>query len=437
MKITSIFILVFGLLLNACSPLAVVRSEEQQPTPDVEEVQVESDEGNSPNNADNLPVTPATPDIADFEGRLMMALIIRNADQLQALMGENFIIAQWRSEGMTYTADEAVTQLVNNYLGTNRPVAPSEFQGIPGFDPQSMVGPEATFAKAIMSRGWGADGKGEALLIIAQRSNGTFYWHSILVVPEGFSQPEQATCSDVEEVSAAGGVVSYRGISFTLPGDLTFGLAVITCPEVAYQAGMALDAAHPAYTSFFFPTFDRQNVDYQPELRIYEVSGDMSMYTYPLNMLGELQTAITERPEPITWFDPAPLHVHQKYLDFSNGTGIRGLVQYMQDRFFYTNNGLTYEFNGLTQDGRYFVSFRYPVTVSFLMDLASSDPASNTNPLAIAIPEWPANYEQQLPIIEAYNNEALLRFEQMGDDGAFPNLALLDALVQSLQITSP
>jgi hypothetical protein len=59
------------------------------------------------------------------------------------------------------------------------------------------------------------------------------------------------------------------------------------------------------------------------------------------------------------------------------------------------------------------------------------------NPSAIAISEWPADYEQQLKVIEAYNSEALLRFEQMGDDGAFPNLALLDALVQSLQITVP
>jgi len=433
MKKVYLLVLIFGLLLNACSPLTITSSEGGQPTPIEENTPPQGSEGTSPN--ENVPPPTTTPDVAVFEERLLMALIQRNAEQMQILMGDNFVIAYWQSEGTTYPADEAVTQLLTNYLGTDRVVVPSEFQGIPGFDPQSMVGADVKLANTVMLSGWGADGKGEALLLIAQRPNGTFYWHSVLVVPQGSSQPEQAGCSEAEEVSVTNGMVSYKGISFTMAADLATALAVKSCPAVAYQVGMASEEAHPAYTSFFFPTFNRQNVDFQPELRIYEVSGDMSMYTYPLNMLGELQTAITERPEPATWFDAAPLHVKQKYIDFVNGAGIRGLVQYMQDRFFYTNNGLTYEFNGLTQDGRYFVSMRYPVTVDFLMDLANPDPGSNTNPSAIAIPEWPADYEQQLPIIEAYNAEALSRFEQMADDGAFPSLTLLDAVVQSLQIT--
>jgi hypothetical protein len=300
-----------------------------------------------------------------------------------------------------------------------------------------MVGPEATFEKAILVSNWGADGKTEALLIIARRANGSFYWHSVLVIPGGLSQPEVEGCSAPVDVSSSDGKISYNGISFTVHPDLATALAAKTCPAVAYQEGMAPDVAHPAYTSFFFPTYNRQNVDFQPELRIYEVAGDMSMYTYPLNVLSELQTAVTNRPEPANWYDAAPLHVKQMYVDFTNGAGIRGLVQYMQDRFFFTNNGLMYEFNGLTQDGRYVVSFRYPVTVAFLMDQNTPDPTSNSNPSAIAIPEWPAGYEQQLPIIEAYNTEALLRFEQMGDEGAFPSLALLDALVQSIQIATP
>lgn len=435
-KIVMLF-LIFGLLFSACSPLAITSSEGQQPTPIEESTISDADTGNSFNNVDNQPFSDAAPDISDFEMRLIMALNQRNADQMRSLMSDNFIIAQWQSEGMTYPADEAVTQLLNNYFSTHRMIAPSEFEGIPGFDSQSMLGPGVQLAKAVMVRGWGMDGKGEALLLIAQRPNGTFYWHSVLVVPEGFSQPAQAGCSEPEEVSVTNGVVSYKGVSFTLPTDLSFAVAARTCPAVAPQSGQVPEAAQPSYMSFYFPTFNRQNVDYQPELRIYEASGDMSMYSYPLNALNELQIAISQRPEPLTWFDAAPLHVHQKYVDFGNGAGIRGLVQYMQDQFFYTNNGLTYEFNGLTQDGQYFVSIRYPVTVSFLMDLANSDPGSNTNPLAIAIPEWPTSYEQQLPIIEAYNNEALLRFEQMGDEGAFPSLALLDALVQSLYITSP
>ena len=191
---------------------------------------------------------------------------------------------------------------------------------------------------------------------------------------------------------------------------------------------------HPAYTAFTFPAYGYQPMQYPPELRVYEVSGDMSAYTFPLNMLGDLQSAIDQRPQPAAWYNAAPLHAHQGYLEFTNGAGVRGLVQYMQDRFFYTNNGLLYEFNGRTKDGRTFVSLRYPLSVPFLMKLDSPDPRTNSNPQAIAIPDWPAGYEQQGKIIEAYNAEALNRLEQMKNNEALPNIANLDALVQSLQV---
>ena len=110
----------------------------------------------------------------------------------------------------------------------------------------------------------------------------------------------------------------------------------------------------------------------------------------------------------------------------------------MQDFFFYTNNGLLYEFTGLTQDGHYVASLRYPVSAPFLMELEGSLlPPTNLNPQAIAISEWPSGYDQQVQVIEAYNTEALSRFEQMKDSDASPNIALLDALVVSIGVEKP
>lgn len=427
MKKVNLLVLVFGILLSACSPLQVATSEGQPQNPVIEE--------NEP--PENIPAPSPSPDISGFEDRLMMALTQRNPEQLRALMDNNFIIAHWQSEGSTYPADEGITQLLDNYLRSNMPVTLSEYEGLPGFEVQSMVGPEAIFEKAFLVNNWGAEGQDSALLIIVRRENGSFYWHSVLVVPGGLTEPVSEGCSEPIDASSPDGNVSYNGISFNVSPDLATAIAVKACPEVASQSGQAPDAAHPAYTTFFFPTYNRQNVDFQPELRIYEVSDDMSQFIFPLNMLNELRTTLVERPDPLSWFDAAPLHVRQKYLDFANGAGIRGLVQYMQDRFFYTNNGLMYEFNGLTQDGRYFISFRYPVTVAFLMDLTSLDPSSNVNPSAIPVAEWPSEYEKQLQVVDAYNTEALLRFEQMGEDGTFPSLTLLDALVQSLQVSAP
>ena len=250
--------------------------------------------------------------------------------------------------------------------------------------------------------------------------------------------PAQTDCSESEEVAVVDGQVNYLGISFDLDMALADTLTASVCPAVAYQENQGPGEAHPSYISFTFPMEAGRTTDYQPELRIYDVAGDMSQYLFPLNSLNELQTVLNEKPEPATWFDSSPLHTHQTYLNFGNGTGVRGLVQYMQDFFFYTNNGLLYEFTGLTQDERYVASLRYPVSAPFLMELEGSLlPPTNLNPQAIAISEWPSGYDQQVKVIEAYNTEALSRFEQMKDSDASPNIALLDALVESIRVEKP
>ena len=250
--------------------------------------------------------------------------------------------------------------------------------------------------------------------------------------------PAQTNCSGAEEVTVVDGQVNYGGISFDLDPALANLLTADVCPAVAYQENQGPGEAHPAYISFTFSMEDGRNTDYQPELRIYEVAGDMTQYLFPLNSLNELSTVLTEKPEPVTWFKSSPLHTHQSYLSFANGTGVRALVQYMQDFFFYTNNGLLYEFQGLTQDGRHVVSFRYPLQVPFLMELESSLlPPVNLNTQAITIPDWPDQYEQQIKVIETYNSEALSRFEQMNNEDASPNINLLDAMVQSIQVELP
>jgi len=248
----------------------------------------------------------------------------------------------------------------------------------------------------------------------------------------------QADCSGTEVVPVVDGQVNFQGISFNLDPLLANELIASVCPEVLLQENQGPGEAHPPYVSFMFPLENRQNVDFQPELRVYEVTGDMSQYLFPLNSLIDFQAMLNERAEPVTWFSRAPLNTHQAYLNFAGGEGVRGLVQYMQDYFFYTNNGLLYEFQGLTQDGRHVVSLRYPLHVPFLMELESSLlPPVNINAQSIAISGWPVDYDQQVEVIKTYNTEALSRFDQMGDGDAQPNIALLDALVQSIQVELP
>jgi hypothetical protein len=134
--------------------------------------------------------TAAPADLESFVIQLIEALDAKDFDRLGALMGDPFIFGFWLGEGVSYTPAEAVEQLRTNYLGpdtdvvVDRDVNLSEILG--GVDPQTIAGPVA-IAEAFFVDGWGLAGEDEAILFIAQREDGSYYWHSALVAGGGFS----------------------------------------------------------------------------------------------------------------------------------------------------------------------------------------------------------------------------------------------------------
>lgn len=383
----------------------------------------------------------ATSDTDVFELQLQNALGARDPAALQALMGPDFLLGYWRSEGSTLPAGEATAQILTNLLN---PVAAPVLGPLPdtfGFDPASMVyNSDDQFAHAAFSSGWGPDGRGEALLVVARRPDGSLYFHSLLYAPDGFSDGSSSTtCAAPVDVSAVNERVEYNDIAFDLHPSLAYAVSVVECPAVSPSPDQYPGDAHPPYTAFIFPTLNRNNIEVTPELRVYALSGDLSSFVYPLNSLADLRRVLDERQNPIAWLDQAPLTTRRAYVDFENGEGVRALVQYMQDYYFFSNNGLLYEFNGLTENGRYFVRLQYAVSSPFLMEFGDrSDPGSNLNPNAIPIPAWPTDdFDSQMGIVKAYNAEALARFEQMQASDLNPSLIMLDDLIQSLRVGQP
>ncbi len=383
----------------------------------------------------------STSDADVFELQLQNALGARDPAALQALMGPSFLMGFWRSEGSTVPAGEAAAQILATQLN---PAAAPVLGPLPdtfGFDPASMIGnSDDQLARASFSSGWGADGRGEALLVIARRPDGSLYFQSLLFANDGFSDGSSSTaCTAPVDVSAVNERVAYNDISFDLHPSLAYAVSVVECPAVPPSADQHPGDAHPPYTAFIFPTLGRDNIEVTPELRVYALSGDLSSFVYPLNSLADLRRVLDERQSPIAWLDHAPLTTRRAYIDFENGEGVRALVQYMQDFYFFSNNGLLYEFNGLTEDGRYFVRLQYTVSAPFLIEFGDrSDPSSNLNPNAIPVPAWPADdFDAQMGIIKAYNAEALTRFEQMQASDLDPSLIVLDDLVQSLRVGQP
>jgi hypothetical protein len=85
---------------------------------------------------------------------------------------------------------------------------------------------------------------------------------------DGSASAIEPACSAAVDVSEADGQIRYNGISFDLDPVIAGSVSARICPVYLPQEEQMVNETHPPYTEFFFPAFSRQNVDFQPEIRI-------------------------------------------------------------------------------------------------------------------------------------------------------------------------
>jgi|GEM_PF-6799865 len=161
---------------------------------------------------------------------LQAALAARDYDVLQAMMGDAFVLGLYRSEGMTLDPAAARTALETQYLppADHAVDATDDRNAFPAIDPplETMFDPALIVHQLLFSRGWGADGQGEAALVLAERADGSVYWHGMVLAPSGFGgatgDAAGSGSGDGSDVSAAaGGPVSGDGFAVDAPAGWT------------------------------------------------------------------------------------------------------------------------------------------------------------------------------------------------------------------------
>jgi hypothetical protein len=117
------------------------------------------------------------------------------------------------------------------------------------------------------------------------------------------------------------------------------------------------------------------------------------------------------------------MHPQVEFLDFQNGTGVRFLTQYNQGFTPINNRQLCYTFQGLTIDGKYFLSVVLPVNLPGLPPDGRieelNDPAK--------LDQYVNNYNKNLA-------ETITLIDQQPAEAFTPDLGLLDALVESIEV---
>jgi hypothetical protein len=198
-----------------------------------------------------------------------------------------------------------------------------------------------------------------------------------------------------------------------------------TVEAVSAGAGGGANEVMPQYRRLTLEGYPTSNPIYQPQIFIFP-AGELAAANQTagktaadLETLLQTQQAGEQMPFlPLAFSSIQAMDAQVQYLDFKNGKGVRFLTQFNNGMAPINNAGLIYTFQGLTSDGKYYVSAVLPVTSPELSaDTAFSEQEAKAGP----------EYRDYLTKTVAMLNQQ--------PAGTFtPDLAKLDALIQSIEV---
>jgi hypothetical protein len=220
----------------------------------------------------------------------------------------------------------------------------------------------------------------------------------------------------------------YEGISFYYDQDVVRNIipAKIQGQNMGEDAMPA--ATYPTYFEFTLDDYAVSDHFHEAKIRVYPVDEFQIISPYAANVINDLQEALSSKPAGgsmsnlpfLPMFNAAQIFSSKvAYFDFQNGSGMRYLTMYGQGLAPVDNKNLFYTYQGMTDDGQYYISAILPVINIGLPNDGSSQ-----------IEDWVA-FEDNW---ENYLSEILTWLEEQAPQNFFPDLDELDAMMASFNI---
>jgi uncharacterized protein YraI len=231
--------------------------------------------------------------------------------------------------------------------------------------------------------------------------------------------------------------VSFDGISFQYDPSLAAYVSQEILPATA-RGGM-FGTPSPAHTLFTFVGGPFPAPAYPDALWQWHNSAEI--FVYPSSGFGSqdgmdvtanermhaLGQLLAEQPSAFDSEFPAlppynaaqDIHAQIHYLGFQNGRGVRFLTQHNQEARPINNQELVYVFQGITEDGLHGVTAYFPVNHPSLPDGPQMSDA---------------DYQALMENLDTRLAEATRTLNESRANSFSPSLALLDDVIQSLQI---
>jgi hypothetical protein len=240
-------------------------------------------------------------------------------------------------------------------------------------------------------------------------------------VPAAGAQPTATT-----EAKVAASPTAESSLPYSLDNN---GLATSVKMETVAAVPASDNAPYwevlPAYTRLTLQGYPISNHMLEPQIFIYPVKELEQANEGAGKIVASLQSLI-DSPKEIPHMPFLPLfnasqvmHTQIQYLDFKKGHGLRYLTQFDQGIMPINNYELIYTYQGLTNDGKYYVAAVLPVSHP---SLPADDKVTGKEP---------PNFTNDFP---KYLSKLTSTLNAQAPDTFTPDLTKLDAMFSSLEI---
>jgi hypothetical protein len=241
-------------------------------------------------------------------------------------------------------------------------------------------------------------------------------------------EPRQPTAGEAV-TQPAGTLFTYAGISLRLAPELATGARVESLPENLGTPGGPYWDALPQYVRISLDGYPLTQKFFEPEISIYPVEDYRRVSPQAGPQLDRLQGVLDQQPSSADQYPFLPVFNAGQvfdsdvaYLEFQNGRGVRYLTIYAQYAAPVNNYDLFYTFQGLTDDGKTFISAILPV----------NHPSLPADPNALSSAEM----DNIIKNYDLYIADQATALSSQPAGSFTPGLDQLDALIRSLEIGS-
>ena len=226
------------------------------------------------------------------------------------------------------------------------------------------------------------------------------------------------------------------GVYMAIPACLASDATGIIMPEVIPTEN-EYPAYNPAYRKISLIGYPLSNKFWQPVVQVYPVARFIELVPDMANTVTKMQQILADKPAefqtaiPVVQVPGAAqvFHARVGYLNFKNGQGIGFLTEYAQYYAPVNNHDLFYTYQGLTADGKYWISIFLPVNAAYLQ-ASYNEPAVPADGIA-APDENSNNLENEM---KTYYVNMVQKLNNTEADAFTPSLSCIAQFVQSLNV---